>query len=160
MRKFNVKLFLILVAGAAVAAGVLFGVHYLQYQRIARALLFQAQRAEEQGQTERMATYLKRYLEFAPHDTAAKARLGKAWAGDEFAASPRTRLRGAELLDQVLIKEPDQPELRKAIIRVALYPNTLRPKMARDQLQTLWRDAQTPGGATSVQERGELESFW
>src|SRR5207302_5211637 len=95
MRKFNVKLFLILMAGVVVVGGALFGVHYLQYQRIASALLYQANRAEEQGQTERMATYLQRYLEFAPHDTAARARLGKAWAGDESITSPRTRRKGA-----------------------------------------------------------------
>jgi tetratricopeptide (TPR) repeat protein len=160
MRKFNAKLFLILVAAAAVTAGGLFGVHYLQYQRIARALLYQANRAEEQGQTERMAGYLKSYLEFAPHDTAARARLGKAWAGDAFVASPRTRLRGADQLNQVLIKEPDHPDLRKAVIKVALYPNTLRPKMARDHLEALWQDAQKQGEALPAKERGELESLW
>jgi tetratricopeptide (TPR) repeat protein len=160
MRKFNAKLFLILVAAVAVAAAALFGVHYLQYQRIARALLYQANRAEEQGQTERMASYLKAYLEFAPHDTAARARLGKAWASDEFLASPRTRLRGADQLNRVLIKDPDRPELRKAVIKVALFPNTLRPKMARDHLQALWQDAQKLGATLSTKERGELESLW
>jgi tetratricopeptide (TPR) repeat protein len=160
MRKFNTKLFLILVAGAAVAAAALFGVHYLQYQRIARALLYQANRAEEQGQTERMAGYLKAYLEFAPHDTAARARLGKAWAGDAFVAQPRARLRGADQLNKVLITEPDHPDLRRAVLKVALHPDTLRPKMARDHLEVLWRDAQKRDGGLSTKERGELESLW
>ena len=136
------------------------GVHYLQDQRIGRALLFQAKRAEEQGQTERMAIYLQRYLEFAPHDTAEKARLGQIWTSDFFASSPRTRLKGVDLLTQVLIQEPNQPELSKAVIKVALHPTTPRPKMARDQLQTLWQNAQKAEAQLATKERGELESYW
>jgi Tfp pilus assembly protein PilF len=160
MRKFNVKLFLILAASAGLLTGALFGVHYLQYQRVARALLYQANRAEEQGQVERMATYLKRYLEFAPHDLEQRARLGKAWAGDAFLALPRVRLKGVDQLNEVLIANPNQPELHKIIIRVTLTQGSLRPKVARDHLQTLWDDAQKPDSPLTVKERGELESFW
>src|SRR5581483_2298617 len=160
MRKFNVKLFLILMAGVVVLGGALYGVHYLQYQRIARALLYQANRAEEQGQVERGAKYLKDYLEFAPHDTAAKKRLGLAWTSEAFVAKPRMRLRGVELLNQVLIKDPNQPELHKAIVRVSLYPATPNPKAARDHLQPLWNDAQKADANLSTKERGEIESLW
>ena len=160
MRKFNVKLFLILMAGVVVLGGALFGIHYLQYRRIASALLYQADRAEEQGQSERVAKYLKDYLEFAPQDTAAKKRLGLAWTSEAFASDPRTRLKGVDLLNQVLIKEPNQPDLHKAIVRVALYPTTARPKIARDHLQPLWTDAQKPDANLTTKERGEVESFW
>ena len=42
MRKLNVKLFLALVIGAAVAAAAVVALHAFQYQRIAAALLWQA----------------------------------------------------------------------------------------------------------------------
>src|SRR5262249_4757245 len=54
----------------------------------------------------------------------------------------------------------DHPDLRKAVIKVALSPDTLRPKMARDHLEVLWRDAQKGDGGLSAKERGELESLW
>ena len=58
MRKLNVKLFLILVIGAVVTAGSVWGLHVFQYKRIAAALLWQARRAEEAGKIDLMARYL------------------------------------------------------------------------------------------------------
>ena len=48
-------------------------------------MLWQANRAEEQDQIDRMARFLERYREFAPDDMEAAARLGKTWAGEAFA---------------------------------------------------------------------------
>src|SRR5262245_59896980 len=50
MRKINGKLFLTLLIGVVVLTGGVFAVHHFQYQRIARALLFQARRADESNQ--------------------------------------------------------------------------------------------------------------
>src|SRR5260370_21543648 len=65
-RKINYKLLLVFMGAAVVLTGGLFAVQYFQSKRIARALLWQANRAEEQSQFDRMARYLQRFLEFAP----------------------------------------------------------------------------------------------
>src|SRR5262249_17630633 len=91
MRKINGKVFLGLLLGTLVLSGTVFAVHHFQRGRIARALLWQARRAEEQGQTQRMTRYLQRYLEFNPADREEKARLARAWAGEAFSGSARQR---------------------------------------------------------------------
>src|SRR5690348_6623086 len=112
MRKLNTKLLLGLLLGTLVATGAVFGVHHFQYGRIADSLLWQARRAEEQGQVRRQARYLQRYLEFNPKDLKEKARLAKLWTSEEFADSPRERSRAVRLLDDVLAQDSDQPQLR------------------------------------------------
>ena len=97
MRKFNVKLFLILMVVVIVGVGGLFGASYLQKPRIARALLWHARRQEDQGEKRKMAKYLERYLEFVPTDQAEKAHLGKVWTSDVYEKEPRVRLRGLAL---------------------------------------------------------------
>src|SRR5262249_31911174 len=131
----NGKLFLGLLLGAAVLAAAVFGVHHFQYQRIAQALLWQARRAEEQGQTDRMARYLSRYLEFNPRDDDEKAHLAAAWAGDAFANAPRQRVRAVLLLDEVLTHDGDRPELRRLLVKTALEVGN--PKLARTHLEKL-----------------------
>src|SRR5260370_41985723 len=160
MRKFNVKLFLILMGIAVVLAAGLFGVAYLQKPRIARALLWQARRQEDQGETRRMAKYLQRYLEFVPNDQAQKAHLGLVWTSDGYEKEPRTRLRGIDLLNQVLAKEPNQPDLRRAVVKTALDASILDTKTARDHLQILWKDMQEAAATTSAKDMGEVKSLW
>jgi tetratricopeptide (TPR) repeat protein len=162
MRKFNAKLFLVLLVVAAAGAGAVFGAHCYQYPRIAEALLWQAARAEEQGQLERAARYLQRYLEFAPRDDAERAHLARIWAGDAFAGLPKARARALGLLDQVLTRDPGQAELRRLLVRVALEIG--RVKAARDNLQVLLpeKDATWPAGPEPAPDaaRGELEALW
>jgi tetratricopeptide (TPR) repeat protein len=160
MRKFNVKLFLVLMGIAVVLAAGLFGVSYVQKPRIARALLWQARRQEDQGETRRMAKYLQRYLEFVPNDQAEKAHLGRVWTSDVYEKEPRTRLRGMDLLTQVLAKEPDQPELRRTVVKTALDPAILDTKTARDHLEILWRETQAVEANANPRDLGELESLW
>jgi hypothetical protein len=158
MRKFNVKLFLVLMTVAGVATAGLFGVYYLQKPRIAHALRWQARRMEDQGETRKMARYLQRYLEFVPTDTGVKAQLGKIWVSEEYQREPRTRLRGMDLLTQVLAKEPDQPELRLLVVKTALDPTILDTKTARDNLQILEKDLKGAADKTSPKDRGEVEA--
>ncbi len=82
MRKINAKLFLVLLVGAILCTGAVFGIHHFQYGRIADSLLWQARRAEEQGQVKRQARYLQRYLEFNGNDLDEKARLAKKNGAD------------------------------------------------------------------------------
>src|SRR5215472_6118995 len=107
MRKINAKVFLGLLVGAIVSTGAVFAIHHFQYGRIADSLLWQARRAEEQGQVKRQARYLKRYLEFNGKDLDEKAHLAKLWAGDTFADSLRERRKAVRLLDEVLTKGDD-----------------------------------------------------
>jgi tetratricopeptide (TPR) repeat protein len=157
MRTLNRKLFLGLVLGTFVAAAVLFGVHLFQYQRIAKALLWQAGRAEEQGQVERVARYLQRYLEFAPRDLDARANLGRTLASDYYAGDPRTRQKAVNLLDSVLTADPNRPELRRVLVKTALEVNNL--KAAEDNLKVLAVEAGLTGDKMPARERGELEAM-
>src|SRR5579875_2390234 len=117
MRKINTKLLLGLLLGSLFTSGAVFGVHRFQYGRIADSLLWQARRAEEQGQIRRQARYLQRYLEFRPKDLDAKAQLARLWTSEEFADSPRERGRAVRLLDEVLAQGNDQPDLRRLLVK-------------------------------------------
>jgi tetratricopeptide (TPR) repeat protein len=179
MRKINGKLFLALLIGLFVLSGTVFAVHHFQYRRIAEALLWQARRAEEQGQVKRMAQYLARYLDFNPHDLEEKANLAKVWAGEEFAGNVKVRAAALRLLEDVLRVE-DRPELRRLAVKVALEIRQL--KQARDHLALLlpWPQMQAsiradqaaraknlPAVAPksdrerkALEERGVLEGQW
>ena len=135
MRKINTKLLLGLLLVTLFATGAVFGVHHFQYGRIADSLLWQARRAEEQGQVRRQARYLQRDLEFNRKDLNEKAHLAKLWAGDEFTDSPRERNRAVRLLDDVLTQGDDKPELRRLLVKVALEVHQY--KMARNHLEKL-----------------------
>jgi tetratricopeptide (TPR) repeat protein len=166
MRKINAKLLLGLLIGSLVCTGAVFGVHHFQYRRIADSLLWQARRAEEQGQVKRQAKYLQRYLEFNPKDLAEKAHLAQLWAGDAFAGSNRERLKAVNLLDQVLTRGEDRPELRRLLVKVALEMQVL--KMARTHLEKLlpWQQLQPTLAAAPAPniktdpEHGEAEGYW
>lgn len=135
MRKLNTKLLLGLLLAALFATGAVFAVHHFQYDRIADSLLWQARRAEEQGQVRRQARYLQRYLEFHRNDLEEKAHLAQLWAGEEFADAPRQRKKAVRLLDDVLAKGDDRPELRRLLVKLALEVRQL--KMARNHLEKL-----------------------
>jgi tetratricopeptide (TPR) repeat protein len=158
MRKLNVKLLTWLVGSAVVVSVAVFALHWFQQERIARALLWQASRAEEQGQTDRMVEYLQRYLEFHPHDLEEKARMARALACDMPIVTPRTRQRALYVLDNVLVSDPGRSDLRRLLVKVALEIG--KYKMARDHLQVLWKDTQARADQTPPRDRGELESAW
>src|SRR5579875_1360325 len=98
MRKINTKLLLGLLLGTLFATGAVFGIHHFQYGRIADSLLWQARRAEEQGQVRRQSRYLQRYLEFNRKDLDAKVQLAKLWTSEEFDDSPRERAKAVRML--------------------------------------------------------------
>jgi tetratricopeptide (TPR) repeat protein len=164
MRKINAKVLLGLLIAAIVCTGAVFAVHHFQYGRIADSLLWQARRAEEQGQVKRQARYLQRYLEFNGKDFEAKAQLAKLWAGDTFAGSLRERKKAVRLLDDVLDKGDENPELRRLLVKVAL--ELRQYKMARTHLEKLLtkellRSPPKPEDAEAKVDpgRGEAEGY-
>ena len=157
-RKINYKFLLLLLVGTAVLTGGLFAVHYFQAQRIAKALLWQANRADEEGLTERMARYLERYREFAPQDMEEAARLAKAWAGETFAGSVRARRRAVSLLETVLRSGPERSDLRRLLVKAALEVGQL--KTARDHLEAMLLEDGTARVKMTAVERGEVEAYW
>jgi tetratricopeptide (TPR) repeat protein len=175
MRKINGKLFLaLLVAGVVLAGGVVV-VHHFQYQRIAQALKWQAQHAEEQGRHRDNASYLQRYLEFNPHDNAERARLARLWASDAFPAGSKARWNAVTQMDQVL-RDDDDPNLRRLLVKVALEIGDRRH--AKEHIEHLLsrrdldarlaadrdlRDREKPlppALARPDEATGELEGFW
>jgi tetratricopeptide (TPR) repeat protein len=155
MRKLNVKLFLALVIGAAAAAGGVWALHSFQYQRIAAALLWQARRADEAGNPDRLAHYLQRYLDFAPQDVQEQAHLGQVLAGEHFAGDLARRRQAFYLLSKVAAKESDRRDLQRLLVKTALEIGEFNS--ARRTLEALTKNA--PADADPA-ERGELEGYW
>jgi tetratricopeptide (TPR) repeat protein len=120
MRKLNIKLFVVLAVSAVVLGVTVYLVHYLQSGRIARALLWQARRAESQGRLDQTARYLARYLEFNPEDTDERANLGRTLASDKLATSLRARQRALFVLEQVLSRDAARHDLRRLLVPVAM----------------------------------------
>ena len=156
MRKLNVKLSLVLLAAAAVAAGGVWALHTFQYQRIAAALLWQARRAEQDQKFDQMARYLQRYLEFAPHDVEQAAHLGAALAGEHFAGSPAARRQAYYLLNNVVNQQPDRLDLQRLLVKTALEIGEW--STAKATLEALAKNPEA--GAPGSPERGELEGYW
>jgi len=168
MRTINGRLFLGLLLGSAVLAGGLFVLHRFQRDRIAAALLYQAKKAQEEGNLGRSATYRQRYLDFNRTDYAEMAELAQIWAGDGQTTPLRDRQRAVALLDKVLTHVEDRP-LRLLLVKTALSVHDYI--LARDHLSRLLppeklqeaTEALRQGKPLTVenaQERGLLESYW
>jgi tetratricopeptide (TPR) repeat protein len=119
MNKVNVKLFAILLAAGVVLAGGLLVLHALQSGRIADALLWQARRAEEQGDLKKAAQYLQRYLEFEPEDQGERAHLGRVLADPKLASNYQAREQALFVLEQVVARDAGRHDLRRPLVRVA-----------------------------------------
>jgi tetratricopeptide (TPR) repeat protein len=145
MRHFNSKLFLVLVFGTALLVALLFGINWLQTGRIARAMLSQADRAEQQGKNDQVIRYLSRYLELERDDVDTRARLGQALSDEKVAVNPKARTRALFVLEQVLAKQPERRDLRLRLVRLALDLD--RRDLAREHLAVLTQERKDDGEA-------------
>jgi predicted Zn-dependent protease len=102
---------------AALAVGVHF-LHAYQLKRNAREVYAQALVMQEEGRLAEAVDYLDQFLGLAPGDNEALARLGVLL--DELAKTSRARARAFYILEQVLRREADQPDIRRRVIRIAL----------------------------------------
>jgi tetratricopeptide (TPR) repeat protein len=137
MKKLNTKLFVGLIAFVIVGTAALFLTHWFQSGRIARALLWQAKHAEDEAKPEKVATYLSRYLEFAPNDLEERAHLAQTLAGDKVAVSLRGKQHAIFVIEQVLARDPSRHDLRKDVVRLALELFPPRFDLANEHLDAL-----------------------
>lgn len=140
-RRLNLRLVASLAAVTVVLAGGLFALHRFQSGRIAQALLWQAQRAESDGELARAVTYRERYLEFAPDDADERAALGQILASDKFVGSRKAREQALFNLEQVARRRPDRMDVRRTLVRVTM--ELRRYDLAREHLNALLA---APGG--------------
>jgi tetratricopeptide (TPR) repeat protein len=137
MRTINVKFLLIMTVSTVATIAAVVGLHYLQTGRISRALLWQAERAQQEDSPEHAVKYLRRYLEFEPHDTERRAELGRLLASEKLATSPRARNDALFLLEPIITRDPERHDLRRLVVRLAMTPPRPRLKLAREHLDVL-----------------------
>src|SRR5438034_2732630 len=132
-QRLNVKLL-----GYALGTTVLFTaathlLHGYQLRRNASDLVSQASRAEQEGNLDQATEYLARYLGFVPTDNDALARYGLLL--DKQATTYKARRRVFEVLQQVLVREPERDDIRRREVHVAMKLE--RFIAARDHLNLL-----------------------
>jgi tetratricopeptide (TPR) repeat protein len=133
----NLKFLVGLIAGSIILVGILALVHHLQAGRIATALLWQAQRAEQDERLGQVAKYLGRYLEFQPHDYGERAHLGQVLASEQLATTQKARERALFVLEPVIARDPSRLDLRRQVVRLALALRPARLELALEHLQAL-----------------------
>lgn len=134
-RKLNVR-FACILSGSLIALGACtYFVHGYQVSRNAGAMLNQAERAQSDGDLERSADYLNRYLGFAPNDTEALARYGLLLSDSKFAKSARDVFRAKLVLEKALLNDPNRHDLRRRVARMSLELGQF--KSAKDDIESL-----------------------
>src|SRR5712691_2682018 len=97
-RSLNVKLLLWLLGSVALIGGSVHLVHAIQIRRQGETLLCQADSLLKDGQLDRAAIYLNRYLVFEPGDKAVLVKY--ALTLDKLAVTPGGRWRAVLALEQ------------------------------------------------------------
>lgn len=135
MRTINAKFLLFLVIAIVVTIGALFGLHRLQASNIAEAVLWQASQAEKDGNFDRAAKFLARYLEFAREDLDQRAHLAMILSDPAVAVSAQRRARARFVIEQVLAKDPERHLLRHRLCHIAMASRSF--EMAKEHLTYL-----------------------
>ena len=109
MPTINKSFLLKLLLTTLVFAGVIFGIHAYQADRIPDALKRQAQRATEAGKPDKSIHYLQQYLEFRPDDLEAQEEL-------VLLLSERPKSNTSQLVllyGKILSNDPSRHEIRR-----------------------------------------------
>src|SRR5262245_57657554 len=157
MRKFNVKFFFVLLGGVAILSGGLILLHQFQRDRIAKALLFQAERAKQENQPEKSAEYYFRYLEFKPKDTATRVAYAELLE-EQFEKLPigaRNPKSVVDLYEEVLKKEPARDPVRRKLIALYMLPRMRKFDDALSHLDVIQQHV--PADGALWQQRGICE---
>ncbi len=134
MRKqLNVKFLVGLLAAAVLLGAGLYFLYVFQVNRHAASLLARIDRAEEEGDVDRLTRYLERYLALKPDDGNALARYGLLLVRQ--ADSPSARARALATLDEVLRRRPERDDVRRSRVPVAMEMRQFAK--ARDDLAVL-----------------------
>jgi tetratricopeptide (TPR) repeat protein len=141
MRKLNVRFFLLLLTGVALFGGVLALVYYLQQDRIAAALLWQAQSSRQAEEWEKASLHYERYLEFKPDDAAVMIAYAEMLEQQLEKQQPwaRNPRKVVYLLEEALRREADREDLRRRVVKHYLLPKMRRYKDAEAHLDILQR---------------------
>src|SRR5262249_45368444 len=107
-----------LLAVVSVVAGGIWLLHRVQAGPQAQAFLSQAELAENEGNLEKAASYLRRYLILNRGDIDVRGRLGLLL--DETARSDEERTRAFLVLEDVLRDEPERDAIRRQTIDIAM----------------------------------------
>jgi pentatricopeptide repeat protein len=135
-KKLNKKLLLWTLGVLLIFAAGIHLLHGWQVQREAGEQFTLARQAEEQGRLEEAATYLSRYLSFAPEDVDALVR--RALLVDRMTArTPRGSRRVLAVLEQALARAPARQDIRRRLAARAMDLSLF--SKARTHLETLVR---------------------
>lgn len=118
MPTINKRFLLKLILGIAAFAGVLFGAHAVQADRIPEALKRQAERAAEASKLDRAIHYYRQYLEFEPDDVETQVKLVELMRK----RNPTTRglAEVIFLYERILRADPDRHPIRREALAACL----------------------------------------
>src|SRR5262245_14825577 len=139
--KLNGRFLIFLLLGLALLGGGMYLLRNWQLKRNAGALLDQAVRAEEQGDLASADDYLSRYLALRPDDLSAQQRHGLLLDRLATPPNPNGRLRAFLTLELVVRRQPDNNDLHRELVRIAMAPDLGRYGDAREHLDVLLRSS-------------------
>ncbi|HEV8000678.1 MAG TPA: tetratricopeptide repeat protein, partial [Planctomycetaceae bacterium] len=113
-RRLNGRLFLFLVVALGVGALVIQGLHVFQVGRQSSAFLREADRAEEAGNPQEAAEFLRTYLRLVPEDTQTMSRL----AALLFKYHQNGEARA--LFGQIILRDQNNEEARRRLVDTSL----------------------------------------
>ncbi|HLW66380.1 MAG TPA: tetratricopeptide repeat protein [Gemmataceae bacterium] len=142
MRKLNVRFLLILLAVFTLAGSGLYLLHRFQQDRIARALLWQAEHARDEGQIERAALFYSQYLEFRPADQDTRIAFGAMLEKslEKQAVGSRNPNSIIFLYEEALKGDPSRSDVRRRIVKLYMLPRMRRYNDAMAHLDQLQKD--------------------
>lgn len=117
-RRLNLRFLLVLLLIGVVLGGGARWLYSYQSRQNRHALRKQAERFENEGQRDRAADYLKRYLLLAPTDVEALVHYGQLISTSP--SSPTARLEAFFALEKALRLAPDRTDVRREAVRLAM----------------------------------------
>jgi cellulose synthase operon protein C len=147
MRKLNVRFLLILLAVFTLAGSGLYLLHRFQQDRIARALLWQADHARDEGQVERAALFYSQYLEFRPGDQDTRVAFGAMLEKSLEKQSVGSRNPNSIifLYEEALKVDPSRSDVRRRVVKLYMLPRMRRYSDAMAHLDQLQKDLPEDG---------------
>lgn len=119
-RQFNFKFLALVLVILIVGAGLLYFLHSRQRDRIADALLQQAETSMQEKDSTKACKFFERYVSMRPNDTATLSRYAALLF--ETAKDNDAKVRALLVLDKAVIKDPDNFDLRRKLVELAIVP--------------------------------------